>query len=69
MLLVRRKDTRERFAVKVMKKKYSSWEECMQLREIKSLKKMKHENIVKLKEVRRRGGRRGTWRQAEGARR
>lgn len=28
-----------------------SWEECMQLREVKSLKKLSHPNIVKLKEV------------------
>lgn len=34
-----------------MKKKYYSWDECMQLREIKSLKKLNHPNIVKLKEV------------------
>jgi protein kinase len=34
-----------------MKKKFYSWEECMQLREIKSLKKLNHPNIVKLKEV------------------
>ena len=34
-----------------MKKKYYSWEECLSLREVKSLKKMNHPNIVKLKEV------------------
>ncbi len=38
-------------AIKKMKKKFLSWEECMQLREIKSLKKLAHPNIVKLKEV------------------
>ncbi|XP_031483093.1 cyclin-dependent kinase F-4-like [Nymphaea colorata] len=38
-------------AVKKMKKKYYSWEECMNLREVKSLRKMNHPNIVKLKEV------------------
>jgi len=34
-----------------MKKKFYSWEECMQLREVQSLRKMSHPNIVKLKEV------------------
>jgi MAK-like kinase len=34
-----------------MKKKFYSWEECMALREIKSLRKLNHINIVKLKEV------------------
>ena len=34
-----------------MKQKYYSWDECMSLREIKSLRKLNHKNIVKLKEV------------------
>ncbi len=34
-----------------MKNKFYSWEECLQLRELKSLKKLNHPNIVKLKEV------------------
>ncbi|DAZ98594.1 TPA: hypothetical protein N0F65_001013 [Lagenidium giganteum] len=38
-------------AVKKMKKKFYSWEECMQLREVNSLKKLNHPNIIKLKEV------------------
>lgn len=38
-------------AIKKMKKKFYSWEECLQLREVKSLKKLSHPNIVKLKEV------------------
>jgi len=38
-------------AIKKMKKKFYSWEECLQLREVKSLKKLSHSNIVKLKEV------------------
>eukprot|EP01033_Poteriospumella_lacustris_P005168 gene5167-3687_t len=45
------RQTGEVTAVKKMKKKFYSWEECMQLREIKSLKKLNHPNIVKLKEV------------------
>eukprot|EP01027_Heterolobosea_sp_BB2_P014029 GEZU01020190.1.p1 GENE.GEZU01020190.1~~GEZU01020190.1.p1 ORF type:complete len:351 (+),score=38.71 GEZU01020190.1:326-1378(+) len=45
------KQTGEVVAIKKMKRKFYSWEECMQLREIKSLKKLNHPNIVKLKEV------------------
>lgn len=45
------KQTGEVVAIKKMKKKYCSWEECMNLREVKSLRKMNHSNIVKLKEV------------------
>ncbi|KAJ3680700.1 hypothetical protein LUZ60_016978 [Juncus effusus] len=45
------KQSGEVVAVKKMKKKYYSWEECMSLREVKSLRRMNHPNIVKLKEV------------------
>ncbi|XP_009794518.1 cyclin-dependent kinase F-4-like [Nicotiana sylvestris] len=45
------KQTGEVVAIKKMKKKYYSWEECINLREVKSLRKMIHPNIVKLKEV------------------
>lgn len=45
------KQTSEVVAIKKMKKKYYSWEECVNLREVKSLRKMNHPNIVKLKEV------------------
>ncbi|KAM4706386.1 serine/threonine-protein kinase MAK [Rhinophrynus dorsalis] len=41
----------ELVAIKRMKKKFYSWEECMNLREVKSLKKLNHANVVKLKEV------------------
>lgn len=34
-----------------MKRKYYSWEECVQLREVQTLRKLNHANIVKLKEV------------------
>jgi len=34
-----------------MKKKFYSWSECIALREVQSLKKLNHPNIVKLKEV------------------
>jgi len=45
------KQTGELVAIKILKRKYKTWEECIQLREIKSLKKLNHPNIVKLKEV------------------
>mmetsp|Transcript_52210 Transcript_52210/g.59662 ORF Transcript_52210/g.59662 Transcript_52210/m.59662 type:complete len:523 (-) Transcript_52210:909-2477(-) len=38
-------------AIKKMKKKFYTWEECMQLREIKSLRKLTHPSLIKLKEV------------------
>lgn len=34
-----------------MKRKYKSWDECINLREVKSLRKMNHPCIIKLKEV------------------
>ncbi|XP_072961907.1 cyclin-dependent kinase F-4 isoform X2 [Typha angustifolia] len=45
------KQTGEVVAIKKMKRKYYSWEECISLREVKSLRRMNHPNIVKLKEV------------------
>ncbi|KAK1379040.1 MAPK related serine/threonine protein kinase [Heracleum sosnowskyi] len=45
------KQTGEVVAIKKMKRKYYSWEECINLREVKSLRKMNHSNVVKLKEV------------------
>ncbi|KAK9928216.1 hypothetical protein M0R45_025362 [Rubus argutus] len=45
------KQTGEIVAIKKMKKRYYSWEECISLREVKSLRRMNHPNIVKLKEV------------------
>lgn len=38
-------------AIKKMKRKFFSWDECMNLREVKSLRKLNHPCIVKLKEV------------------
>ncbi|KAH7445468.1 hypothetical protein KP509_01G010600 [Ceratopteris richardii] len=38
-------------AIKKMKRKYYSWEECMNLREVKSLQKLDHPHIIRLKEV------------------
>ncbi len=43
--------TGEIVAIKVMKQKFDSWETCLNLREVKSLRKLIHPNIVKLKEV------------------
>ncbi|KAJ8429667.1 hypothetical protein Cgig2_010406 [Carnegiea gigantea] len=45
------KETGELVAIKTMKMNYSSWEQCLNLREIKCLRKLNnHDNIVKLKE-------------------
>lgn len=43
--------TGEVVAVKKMKQRFPSWEECLQLREVQSLRKLQHPNVVKLKEV------------------
>lgn len=64
VLLAKTRDKGEPVAIKKMKKKYYSWDECMNLKEIKvlsasmrksyflqALKKLSHPNIVKLKEV------------------
>ncbi|XP_035215557.1 serine/threonine-protein kinase ICK-like [Stegodyphus dumicola] len=51
VVLGKRLDTGEKVAIKRMKKKYYSWDECMSLREVKSLQKLSHTNLVKLKEV------------------
>ncbi|XP_047672358.1 serine/threonine-protein kinase ICK-like isoform X2 [Tachysurus fulvidraco] len=44
-------DSGELVAVKKMKRKFYSWEECLNLREVKSLKTLKHANVIILKEV------------------
>ncbi|KAJ4724330.1 Kinase-like protein [Melia azedarach] len=38
-------------AIKLLKRKYSSWEECLNLQEVKCLRKLNHPNIVQLKEL------------------
>jgi MAK-like kinase len=44
--------TDEIVAIKKLKKKYTSWQECLDLREVKSLNKLKQsDNIIKLKEM------------------
>ena len=45
-------NTGEIVAIKILKKKYSTWNECIELREVKSLDILKkHDNIIKLKEM------------------
>jgi len=43
--------TGEVVAIKLMRQQYSSWEECVQLRELQSLQQFSHVNIVRLKEI------------------
>ena len=45
------KSTGEVVAIKKLYQKFFSWEECLELREIKVLRKTIHPNIVKLKEA------------------
>ncbi|KAG1657422.1 hypothetical protein FOA52_011792 [Chlamydomonas sp. UWO 241] len=45
------RQNQEVVAIKKMKRKFYSWDECMGLREVKSLRKLNHPCIVKLKEV------------------
>ncbi|XP_069014036.1 serine/threonine-protein kinase MAK-like [Embiotoca jacksoni] len=51
VLLGKSNDTGELVAIKRMKRKFYSWDECLNLKEVKSLKKLNHANVVKLKEV------------------
>nr|XP_029131658.1 serine/threonine-protein kinase MAK-like [Labrus bergylta] len=51
VLLCKCNDTGELVAIKRIKRKFYSWEECLNLREVKSLRKLNHANVVKLKEV------------------
>lgn len=48
VLLARNKETGKEVAIKKMFKKVRSWAECTEMREVKSLMKLKHPNIVKL---------------------
>lgn len=47
----RNKHTNQIVAMKCLKQKYRSWDECLHLKEIKALSKLKHPNIIRLKEV------------------
>ncbi|XP_041103848.1 serine/threonine-protein kinase MAK-like isoform X2 [Polyodon spathula] len=51
VLMGKSNESGELVAIKRMKRKFYSWEECMNLREVKSLKKLNHANVIKLKEV------------------
>lgn len=51
VLKCRNKETGQLVAIKKMKQRYSSWEECCQLKEVTSLRKIKHQNVVRLLEV------------------
>ncbi|EGD78545.1 CMGC/RCK/MAK protein kinase [Salpingoeca rosetta] len=51
VLLAKNKQTGETVAIKKMKKKYYAWDECIALKEVKSLKKLHHPNIVRLREL------------------
>ncbi|KAM9844984.1 serine/threonine-protein kinase MAK-like [Aulostomus maculatus] len=44
-------ETGELVAIKRMKRKFYSWDECLNLKEVKSLRKLNHANVVRLKEV------------------
>lgn len=44
-------DTGERVAVKRMKRKYASWDEAVNMREVRSLRRLHHPHIVTLREV------------------
>ncbi|EPS59838.1 hypothetical protein M569_14966, partial [Genlisea aurea] len=44
-------ETSEIVAVKKMKRKFHYWEECVNLREVKSLRRLNHRNIIKLFEI------------------
>eukprot|EP01013_Petalomonas_cantuscygni_P009775 TRINITY_DN2268_c0_g1_i2.p1 TRINITY_DN2268_c0_g1~~TRINITY_DN2268_c0_g1_i2.p1 ORF type:complete len:407 (+),score=62.58 TRINITY_DN2268_c0_g1_i2:61-1281(+) len=47
----RNKETDEIFALKVFRQKFKTWQEALELRELKSLKRLVHVNIIRLKEV------------------
>jgi serine/threonine protein kinase len=51
VLMAKNRETKEIVAIKKIKEKFQKWEDCMKLREINSLRKLKHQNIIKLKEV------------------
>ena len=38
-------------AIKKLKKKYGTWEECLQLAEVKAMRKISHPNVIKMKEL------------------
>lgn len=49
--LCRDKETNETVAIKEMKQRYATFDECLALKEVKSLRKIKHENVVRLLQI------------------
>jgi serine/threonine protein kinase len=45
------KDSGRRVAIKRMRRSFSSWEECLKLREVQILQNVRHPGIVELLEV------------------
>ena len=43
--------TNKMVAIKQMMEKFETFKQCTELREVKSLMKLKHQNIIKMKEV------------------
>ena len=51
VIKARDKETGDFVAIKKMKQRFTSFEECLQLKEVKSLRKIKNENVMKLLSV------------------
>lgn len=47
----RDRETGDFVAIKKMKQRFTTFDECLQLKEVKSLRKIKHENVIKLLQV------------------
>ncbi|KAL4506692.1 hypothetical protein ABPG72_000263 [Tetrahymena utriculariae] len=42
---------KQRYIVKILRKKFYTWQECIQVREVKALRLFSHPNIIKIKEL------------------
>lgn len=51
VLKYRNKETGELVAIKKMKQRFASFNECLALKEVKSLRKIKHENVLRLLQI------------------
>ena len=47
----RDRESGDRVAIKKIKQRFASFDECLQLKEVKSLRKIKHTNVVKLLQI------------------
>ena len=47
----RDRETGDIVAIKKMKQRYATFDECLQLKEVKSLRKIKHENVIRMLQV------------------